>query len=636
MSAPIYSKKFVCILNHTTPLLGAILLSYVSETEIYTPTFIFPDIPVEDPPLEIDDQSEYAMSIEIGRDASIRIGNNLSRIGEFEYLVLAGLQKKHESYFKFIDKFNVIRVNTFSDIEFFIDPLIDQSKKILLVKEADVLKALSSAILNGYKLQVNEEANQFITYDRKTDGLVIVENINYSAIVIAINYANSINADIKIVKRLSKSNRKEINRLIEQWKNDKSNPDQIALMDLKSQIFECIDGINFSQYSYVTFFTEGIPYTLSYNSKVPASYVGLKNNPDRFVFNNIYFESQQSTNSAILFSPLEFGNDEEIYEILKALFNEKYFVKLLIDEDASVYNLDMSLSLFPFEILHICSHGGEIEGYQREMEFTDRDGNKHYVIWDEVLSFAPSRREELVKVETKQIFRQFDGLDWMSDELLSRGYPRYVFVDMIHATQTDNGKKYSGKPIGIVKDSCGIKCWFSIYQAMTHLVAGQHTAPVIFNNTCWSNGTIKDSLLSSDIRAYIGTFWNVSNAIARKSAEKFYVSVFSGTLLSAFQEIRNETLGSTDEENYIFWGLHFSTLNKAKSIYESELMVVDKMLYSYYMIKDKIETLPPGQNRDYHNRNMDWYYKELMEHHKEIVPIVVELKRQELMRSGLL
>jgi CHAT domain-containing protein len=89
---------------------------------------------------------------------------------------------------------------------------------------------------------------------------------------------------------------------------------------------------------------------------------------------NLLCELRPTLPSSIVFSPLEF-EDEETNFVINKLEEGFHYVKKLVGEDATSYNIDNHVKEYPYEILHICSHGGEVEGSHLIEQFTDRDGN---------------------------------------------------------------------------------------------------------------------------------------------------------------------------------------------------------------------------------------------------------------------
>ena len=292
-------------------------------------------------------------------------------------------------------------------------------------------------------------------------------------------------------------------------------------------------------------------------------------------------------NSSIVFSPLEFGSDEETLHVIKELKGRGHFVMPLIGKEANVYNLDMHIKQYPFGVLHICSHGGEVDGYTITERFTDTSGGEHVIEYDEVVSFAPNPYDELIPVTSKYIWRKFDGYNWRSDELKAVGYDHHVFSDMFKAVK--NKKKKTRVKKKNVPNSCSIKCSDFAYQGMFNHLAGDHFSPFIFNNTCWSWSGISDCFLSEGSRGYIGTLWNIDNSVARKTAEDFYVKTGTHTFTNSLFESLTHSNGTKDENIYIFWGLPFSRISNGSSEIKSLSEILCKLSFSIGQWKEHIK-----------------------------------------------
>lgn len=482
---------------------------------------------------------------------------------------------------------------------------------IFLVRPEEILKGLFLSAKNSLKLRIDSTADS-LNYDLDLiSGLIVVENDETVSTVSAINYALSIDSDIQIINPFSESEIKKIKLLIEEWQDGNNS----SYNDLSAILFGRIDKIDFSKYRFVTFFTTGAPFSLILKNQIPISYVHLNQYPNLFIIDNIFFEKRDLIGSSIVFSPLEFGTDEETEFVIKAFKDNNYWVKELVGEEASAYNIDIHVKEYPYDIFHICSHGGEVNGYSVTKEFLDQDGNKHIVEYDDVLSFYPEKGKELIKVEHKYIWRKFNGYAWKSKELKKKKYPHYVFSNMINAIMDDDksGKKYDGIPKAIVPDSCTIKCSDFIYQAMFNILACFHTSPIIFNNTCWSWSGIADSFIYGGARGYIGTLWAINNNVAKSAAETFYQHLFDDTVLNSLHKAIDKTKGTKSQDIYIFWGLHFSTLKRVNSVENSKFNVAKCLLQAFYIWHDKSISMPDGEVKENSKILAKWDINELME-----------------------
>ncbi|RYG22029.1 MAG: hypothetical protein EOO07_01015 [Chitinophagaceae bacterium] len=269
----------------------------------------------------------------------------------------------------------------------------------------------------------------------------------------------------------------------------------------------------------------------------------------------------------------------------------------------------MTVKEFPFDLLHVCSHGGEVPGVEIELEFTDRDEIKHKIVYEEVSGFAPSRNEELIEVVLMYHFRNFDGLKWKSKELKAKHYERYVFADMMTAIKSN--KLHKGRKVDKVSGSRSIKCSDFIYQANFQIIAGYHSNPIIFNNTCWSGGEIGLEFVHGGARGYIGTFWDVDNDDAIEFADTFYSSLFKGTLLDAYFLASQSIKNNVSDNIYIFYGLHFSTLTTGRSISESRIAISRAMMNAFYRWYDYLPYSRNKHIKENINRLMNWIVSQL-------------------------
>jgi hypothetical protein len=296
--------------------------------------------------------------------------------------------------------------------------------------------------------------------------------------------------------------------------------------------------------------------------------------------------------SALVFSPELFAS-EEIADISKLLHADNFTVTSLVGKKATVERLTNFGSHFPYDIMHICAHGGEVDGYFVVQEFADRDGVSHKLEFYEVVGFSPVEND-MVRVHRKLIFRTFDGFPWMSQPL--KKYPRYIFEDMLIATREDSKSKVLRVPFrSNIALSCHIQCADSIHQGDFLCLAGAGH-PVVFNNTCSSSHEIATTIIHAGARSYIGTLWSIGNDTAKRSAKVFYESlVQDGNLLSAFFAMNKSILKKQYENVYIFWGLHLSTLRKAST--KSDSKIFGELMGLYLSWLRKVQTTPDPEVR---------------------------------------
>jgi hypothetical protein len=572
-SPPSILNKFFCIVDHRQNVLAALILSYIGSLDGYTPIFEFPTATTFDPEDGVTDYGEHLISVPRAREFRIRVHNALKAIGSCEYLILGGLSDEQKSYLDFLDEYNVIFIDNESDLSRHLAVLCDKKDK-LTVRRNEIWYGLNTALRKNCYLEISPKAGEMLPKFKQDGGIVVAEQTEFVASVIAVAYAVSIDADFILIEPPDTSKR-EVRELIENWKTEK---DERYFNDLSALIYNRVENIDFSEYEFGTFFTSGIPYSLVLKNVIPFTYVNDRLDPDFFIFNNLLVAQYGMLDSGVVFSPQAFA-DEETEFVAKKLHDANYYVQGLIGKDATAYNIGMYVREYPYSIFHICSHGGEVSGYSLKEKFTDRSGDEHEIEYDEVVSFAGKQGEEKIIVTTKEIWRKFDGLVWRSEELKERKYPHYVFEDMVKELGKRENKKRVKKER--ITDSHAIICSDFNYQAMFNSIAAGQEHPFIFNNTCWSWSGIADSFIGTGAMGYIGTLWAVENSVAKRVAEEFYSQVFDSTILAALQRGFEHTKGTVSENVYVFWGLHFSSLKKGTNPQLSKKKVASIIMRSF-------------------------------------------------------
>ena len=558
---PLMEKRAICITND--PVLGAVISAYFNKPGTYFAIFKFPDVkPFKD---GADSTTDDYVSNIMGNHAAISINNAAARLKPTK-IILAGLTKAQKTFCGFVPHLRRIDIDHLEEVESKLAFLRTEFDGTLMCQKSHVTAALLEAKQRHKKVVVNDTVSEapYTFHLDDTSGVVVIEDAADISSVIAINYSLSIGASTVLISPIDKSLLNDVETKVRNWKERQSSKDQV---DVEMLIKNQIGDIDFSRFEFATFFTEGIPYSLYLKNKLPVSYVRRSLKEDSFIFNNIIYEHLDSFEAAVVFSPEEF-EEEETEEVIRQLSSSSFMVKALVGKRATVKAFGDYAEHYPYDVLHICSHGGETDGYRVSENFTDRDGNEHTVEYDEIVGFAPSPSIKKVQVIRKCIFRRFDGCGWRSPELNAKNLPQYVFEDMRKALFDGSiGKNASNRTriSAPIPTSCHIKCYDSIHQGMFWTLAS-HSSPLIFNNTCSSWNEISLFFISIGCRGYIGTLWSIDNSTAKQSGEHFYSSLFTGTILDAVFSMATAIRESRDGDIYAYWGLTFRPLGSLQEM----------------------------------------------------------------------
>ena len=531
----------------------------------YLPVFLMRrvSIPRNDDPAFM---SESYWAYAIAEADAVPICNALARMGWPNYLILAGLNEAQKSYLDLTGGSKIIEIHDPTDVETKLIPLGIQKRGMLRCKTSDLLNGLFVAQRVQKKLVIDEQAPPVPEVVHIQRGVVVVESVPDASPVIAINYANSVGASVLVVECLPKHEGRNVQVWIQEWK-EKDDHNQFE--NLNDTIQQRIGGISFTQFEYVTFFTEGLPYSLILENVIPCSYVHLSMRADLFIINNILFEDAEPFHASVVFSPTFFP-DEETNLLCRLLKGRNHYVRALVGNGASLANFGFHAEYFPYDLLHIVSHGGEVDGYEMSERFLDGDGRSHVVEFEEVIGVTPvPDKQDNVALHRKVFPRKLDGFTWMSPELEKQGFPSHVFVGMWKCIAESPGQRTKKARIAL---SCAVTCADSIHQGQFDALAS-YSSPLVFNNSCWSWHEIAAGFLASGARGYVGTLWAIDNQAAVTGAKTFYENVFHGSILSAFHKATKAIQVTASKNIYVFWGLHFTKLTAGRSIAGSQNQV---------------------------------------------------------------
>jgi hypothetical protein len=508
----------------------------------------------------------------MGGQVAVLIANAIARIRKCECVIIAGLDEHQKSFLKLppnVKKIEIVGMSTVHrDLSFIETPPASE----LRCREADILRGLDLAQKRGNRLVLDETAEEVPEAPRPRSGLVVVENVNDVGAVVAVNYANAVGASVSVVKPLEEDGDHRIRERIEAWK---SRDDVSQYMSVETTVLERISPPLLTGLDYVTFFTEGIPYSLILKNEVPCTYVHLSLRPDLFVFNNILLvDGSENFQSVVVFSPSFFA-DEETQWLCQFFEKNHYYLRALIGEDATVLNFDFHSQYFPYDVLHICSHGGEVEGYELSATFIDRDGKSHVIDFDEVVGFTPvPDDQDRVRVHRKMFPRKLDGFAWKSSALKGQNIPSHVYNDLWKCMRDADGVR---TPKGNVAMSCSIACADSIHQGSFHSLASCST-PLVFNNSCWSWSEVASFFLACGVKGYIGTLWGIGNDDAVVAAKTFYAGVFDRPVVDSVQAALKSIDGTNSENIYIYWGLHFTKISRGEPTKNPTVAIRDELI----------------------------------------------------------
>ncbi|MDM8172914.1 hypothetical protein QT327_00900 [Olivibacter sp. 47] len=562
---PILRNDFVFIVNEDKYELACLALSYLYKPNQYLPIFLFSNIDFTQEGI-IAESDVNAIRRRRAHEFSVFLNNALIENQKCENIILLGINDGQKSYLDFLEHYYVLDIQDYGDIETYLGGFGANKEETIECSMQQIFQGTITAIRRDAILKIiNDDQNIEENFEvHEQDGLVVIESYKDSRSLLAMNYALSIDSEIKFVEKLEEGEDEEILSLLESWNRKREEP----LNKLKEKIFNRIGDIDFGMYNFVTFFTQGLPYSLI-GIEIPNSYVNIELRPDFFLFNSFIYEKFGGLGSAVIFSPGKFSkfSKEEVDDLASLFDFENFYINFLAGGNATVYNLKTVVENYPFDLLHICSHGGDVMGTNCIVQFYDNHSKKHTIEFDEVLSIALNPYEDSHLVETLYYFKKLDGFEWRSEELKAESYSSEFYATILPAIRKAyaSRKVIKRNKVERVFNSNSITCSDFNYSAIFDSVGGNKVHPIIFNNICWSWAKVSTSFISSGSRGYVGTLTAVQNDKAIQFAKKFYDNVFDNNIISAFHIASSNYLKSESSNIYIYWGVHFSTLKNKRA-----------------------------------------------------------------------
>lgn len=585
MNVPPINRRIVCIVDRESTLLAAVLSSYLSRAGQYFPLFTFPSITEarrRDSSIDDDD----FVPVIVGSEAAVKVNNVIARLGSRDFVLLAGISAAQKTYFLSFGNAQIVEIASIGDVANKLAAIGTAKSSALHCKPSQVFVGLHLAQRTDRYLVIDDTAAELSAASFGRKGLVVIEQDFGSAdTVIAVNYANAIDADVAFVAALGRDERRQTLDLLHEWRSG----DDAAFAKVTAKVEQRVGSIDFAVYKFATFFTAGLPYSLVLKNLIPFSAVDLGLRPDLFVVNCILAETIEPFGSALVFCHDEFLADGEAKWLVEWLERRETVVRVLAGQDAVVYNLDYNAQHFPYDLLHIVSHGGLMAGKAVHQTFVDRDGNTHVVEYDEVVGFEVRPGRKKIGVQPLRIFRTLDGFVWRSAELAAQKLPSYVVTDMNKAIMAWESRAQTARqiPKDNIPASRAIVCNDSFHQGTFRSLAG-YTSPIIFNNACWSWSDIASFFLSSGARGYIGTYWDIANSVAVTGAEAFYETMNSATTMEAVHRANIAIAASDDADIFMYWGLHFSTLPAGRDLAHNLGRVLHALVDELFLLIEHI------------------------------------------------
>lgn len=537
MSTPQLFRDAICIADDRN--LAVMISSYFSQLGRYFCVFESPRMSRPDVINEV-----------------IGITNTLAKL-QPDVIVFAGLSQDATGLLKSrLPVERIIEVHTPVDIQKL--ATFKPNRPALRCSVSLLAEGLVVCAREGKMLEISETGEHLTADSGKRPLLVVCERCNPVVEVIAANYATSIDADFRLIEAPDRKDAEDLQRLLANLYDLEITAREEVFRYVAKRISQSLIDIRFENRAAVTFVTTGIPYGVIITN-VPSTH--LLSLLLGTTLPRIIMAERRTPNvrASLLIDPGLF-HESETAEILGVLCEKHMYCKVFAGRDATATNVSNAIDYFPYELLFIASHVGELKGCRWHFRFKARDHSMHVGVMDVAVCFAPIRGTDKVKVTEFKVMVSIDGIQRDSPQW--KTLPSYLIEDYVYR-DPKKGEIFKTEPTEKIRAATAIQLYDHAFMPMSYVIAN-FLSPVVFNNGCSSWIYLSERFMFAGARAYIGTLSAVNGLLAKPVAENFVRLCLNGVPISeAIWRSQGDVFCDSPIQPYALVGCHFSTIKVA-------------------------------------------------------------------------
>ncbi len=388
--------------------------------------------------------------------------------------------------------------------------------------------------------------------------LVVCEAGDDAAGVVAANYAYALRADFMLVPKVSMSEQMAIAREFRDAYSQRAVQQNDFIANLRLRARALIGEISVDRYECVTFFTRYFPWGAAY-PETPSTHLFIERDIGLAISNAITAErGSRGIAAAVFIDPGEQPALENM-DIATIVSKRGAVTRAIHGAAATVEEARSIISWFPFDLLFISTHCGDIPGERLTYDFVDDSGRARKVVIEICTAPGPARAngEQLWTVYEKLI--ALDGQPFGSSDALTQEF-NSIYAQLRSHREGDSPLMPRLREKSRVPESGGI----AMAQGQFLLVAPDQVAaigtPIIISNACVSWHRLGSAFLTGGARAYIGTLHDVNGLEAEAVMKRLFEANYGRPLAVALHDSQVASYPDVSRRPYVMVGCHFQTL----------------------------------------------------------------------------
>jgi hypothetical protein len=398
----------------------------------------------------------------------------------------------------------------------------------------------------------------------KSGHLVVCEEGDDIAQVIAANYAFATGAGLHLIPE-TESERAE--QILEEFYGINDNPHRSVsdtLTRLRQEVRELTGPVSIPPGGSITFITDELPLGFAF-PEVPCTHLFIYPNLGISIVQGLAAEQRDSpgTRVATLVNP-QTAPAPEIDAAVTLLRPRGIYVRKYEGPVANVTSVNEMIELFPYDLLLIATHCGDVSGYRWTYEYEDSEGYQRTLVVDIALGIGRTNVKDLLDVKQFMRFISLDGVDWnnpVDKKKLYVGKAILTFIERVRSKPELKPVKKGN--VARVSGSAALAMADGNLIALPRSLAHEGT-PIIINNACVSWHRLAKTFMFGGARVYMGTLMPVTSAEAAAVVERMLGKHFAKPLPTALWAAQRDVYGADGRTPYVMLGVFSQRLRPSR------------------------------------------------------------------------
>ncbi|WP_439925267.1 hypothetical protein [Nitrobacter sp. JJSN] len=405
-----------------------------------------------------------------------------------------------------------------------------------------LLQALRSKRILAFE---NRSSREEIHVAPKSNHLVICERGDDLDQVIAANYAHALDAGLFLISQTEREHADDILERFYSVYDDRDRSATDALRELRSELRAIAGNVPIPANGSITFISDGLPFGFAF-PEVPSTHLfGL----DLGISIIHGFAAEQPNARGVQVAALvnpETTPAPEISAAARILSEQRLFARVYEGPAANVTSISEMIELFPYDLLVIATHCGDVSGYRWTYQFTDSEGIDRNLVVDIALGIGRTSEKDLLHVTEFMRFVSLDGVPWNDPAEKAKLYVGKAILDFMERARAKGDNELepvTKETVDRVVGSAALRMHDNNFIALPRSVANEGT-PIVINNACVSWRRLATNFMFGGARGYVGTLFPISTTEAEsvllRALGKHHGKVLPHALWSAQRETYND------------------------------------------------------------------------------------------------